>query len=69
MRKARKRRRPNTMYKSKEIATGTVGNAALMAGRVGVMEGSQQGGSGTNAMTEALIRLKRLKAMSTRNNI
>lgn len=60
--KARKRRRPNTMYKSKEIATGTI------------VEGSQLEGSGNNVvqsagMTEAVIRLERLKAMNTRSKI
>lgn len=70
--KAQKRRRPTVMYKSKEIATGTGG---MMAGRADVVERSQRGDVSLNVvgqspgMTEAVIRLERLKAMSTRNKI
>jgi len=51
--KARKRRRPNTVYKSKGVATGTGSSDAI--------EGSHKYSS---EMAEAVIRLERLKAMS-----
>jgi len=101
--KARKRRRPNTMYRSKEIVSGGVvgaGGGRMMIGGgedgyysgmvAGGSEAGGQGsflrggsGSGNNfgdgsgskmagsspGMAEAVIRLERLKAMSTRNKI
>ncbi|KAL7532459.1 hypothetical protein ACHAWF_004140 [Thalassiosira exigua] len=69
--KARKRRRPNTLYKSKEdalrgaVATGTGGTTTA-----GGSEGEEGGGAArSTGTTEAVIRLERLKAMSTRNKI
>eukprot|EP00578_Thalassiosira_sp_NH16_P018210 CAMPEP_0181114272 /NCGR_PEP_ID=MMETSP1071-20121207/20791_1 /TAXON_ID=35127 /ORGANISM="Thalassiosira sp., Strain NH16" /LENGTH=328 /DNA_ID=CAMNT_0023198363 /DNA_START=144 /DNA_END=1131 /DNA_ORIENTATION=- len=79
--KARKRRRPNTMYKSKEDAlrgavTTTSGVDGGMTGeQVGtVLEGGGQRESAANAvqstgMKEAVMRLERLKAMSSRSKI
>ena len=66
--KARKRRRPNTMYKSKEdalrgaIAIETTARPAAAGGDNDsiVMEES------ISAMTEAVMRLEKLKALSTR---
>lgn len=68
---ARKRRRPNTMYKSKEIASGTAVTGVGAARGDGVGEKSQRGDVIGNqpGMTEAVIRLERLKAMSTRSKI
>lgn len=68
--KARKRRRPNTLYKSKEDALrGAMerdANTVYLAGsrkeNVGDHIAAQSMG-----MTEAVMRLERLKAMSTRN--
>ena len=67
--KARKKRRPNTMYKSKEdalrgaIAIETTARPAAGGGDNDsiVMEES------ISAMTEAVMRLEKLKALSTRN--
>lgn len=63
--KARKKRRPNTMYKSKEIAIGAASVTSDAVGPVSAAGGSQRG----TGMTEAVIRLERLKALSTRNRI
>lgn len=66
--KARKRRRPNTMYKSKEIVA-VDGTSSVVTGRAGGV-GSGGGVTGQSAgMTEAVLRLEKLKAMSTRNKI
>ena len=65
--KARKRRRPNTMYKSKEIATGNVVGgditSAVNYGGVGDVNDAMARSTG---LTEAVIRLEKLKAMSSR---
>ncbi|KAL9190636.1 hypothetical protein ACHAXT_000342 [Thalassiosira profunda] len=62
--KARKKRRPNTAYKSKEVASGGSGVAAKVD-----VEGSQPRVNNVQStgMAEAVIRLERLKAMSTRS--
>jgi len=67
MAKARKRRRPSTMYKSKENA---LRGELATTGAGGMLEGSQQENAGGNAVqsaeiAEAVMRLERLKAMST----
>ena len=78
--KARKRRRPNTMYKSKEDAlrgvtsagnvAGGEGNMTMMAGQGGggMQTGNMQTRTGNVArstgLSEAVMRLERLKAMS-----
>mmetsp|Transcript_21201 Transcript_21201/g.37995 ORF Transcript_21201/g.37995 Transcript_21201/m.37995 type:complete len:126 (-) Transcript_21201:326-703(-) len=59
--KARKRRRPNTMYKSKEIVAVDGTSSSAGTGRAG--------GAESPGMTEAVLRLEKLKAMSTRNKI
>ena len=59
--KARKRRRPSTMYKSKEDAlrSGSGGDGTL-----GVAGEGEDG----RATSQAVLRLERLKAMSSRKN-
>lgn len=70
--KARKRRRPNTMYKSKEIATGNVmgGDVTSAVNYDGVGDVNDKGSNNAMALstglTEAVIRLEKLKAMSSR---
>jgi len=60
--KARKRRRPNTMYKSKKIASGTVSDDASVTNES--IEGGSNAVVQSSGMAEAVIRLERLKAMS-----
>lgn len=60
--KARKRRRPNTMYKSKEIASGSVSGDAVATNES--IEGGSNAAVQSSGMAEAVIRLERLKAMS-----
>ena len=71
--KARKRRRPNTMYKSKEDALRGVPSST--SENVGALGGSGTEGSSQDiynlppsAMTEAVMRLEKLKALSTRSS-
>ncbi|KAL3804329.1 hypothetical protein HJC23_011257 [Cyclotella cryptica] len=59
--KARKRRRPSTMYKSKEDALRSSGGGE---GALGVAGEGEDG----RATSEAVLRLERLKAMSSRKN-
>lgn len=77
--KARKKRRPNTAYKTKEdVIRGTTGSSTIGGG----LPLTMLGGGGTaedvdmalkmaaeDEMKEAVIRLERLKAMSTRSKI
>lgn len=68
--KARKRRRPNTLYKSKEDA---LRGAMERDAKTVYLAGSRKENVGDHiaaqsmGMTEAVMRLERLKAMSTRN--
>lgn len=65
--KARKKRRPNTMYKSKEDAL-RIGEAT--SAQASVAERIRQAAEEqSNGMAEAVIRLERLKAMSTRSKM
>lgn len=59
--KARKRRRPSTMYKSKEDALRSSGGGEGAFGVVGEGEDGR-------ATSQAVLRLERLKAMSSRKN-
>eukprot|EP00970_Alexandrium_tamarense_P015749 scaffold5469_cov175-Alexandrium_tamarense.AAC.10 len=70
--KARKRRRPSTMYKSKEDAlragsSGDEDGVAVVAGD-GLEKVQEQLAGNASGMTEAVLRLERLKAMSTRKS-
>ena len=73
--KARKKRRPSTMYKNKEDAlrdtsSGGSDNGAVAAVNGGV-EGNQQQleiDQRGQAMTDAIMRLEKLKAMSANSN-
>ena len=68
MNKARKRRRPNTMYKNKEDALrGGSGNGIMMGNSTGVGDdpSDTRSVSLSSEMTDAVMRLERLKAMST----
>lgn len=73
--KARKRRRPNTMYKSKEDALrGTIPSSSTSENVVALGGGGTDGSSQDiynlppSAMTEAVMRLEKLKALSTRSS-
>ena len=73
--KARKRRRPNTMYKSKEDALRGAIPSSSTSENVGALGGSGADGSSQDmynlppsAMTEAVMRLEKLKALSTRSS-
>jgi len=70
--KARKRRRPNTMYK--DALRGTIPSSSTSE-NVGALGGGGTDGSShdiynlpPSAMTEAVMRLEKLKALSTRSS-
>ena len=80
--KARKRRRPSTMYKTKEeilrgaamdMLEGVVGGEQPSSENTTMGSEGSESNNGYNmppsaAMTEAVMRLEKLKAMSTRKN-
>jgi hypothetical protein len=59
--KARKKRRPSTMYKSKELLRNGVEDSIAGVGGVG-------GEGPVSGTSEAVLRLEKLKAMSSRKN-
>lgn len=59
--KARKKRRPSTMYKSKELLRNGVEDSIAGVGGVG-------GEGHVSGTSEAVLRLEKLKAMSSRKN-
>jgi len=68
MAKARKRRRPSTMYKSKEDALREeLGAGGMIEGQAGAEGSQQESGNAVQSteIVEAVIRLEKLKAMST----
>ena len=75
--KARKKRRPNTAYKTKEdVVRGTTGSSTIGGGLPLTMLGGTAVDvdvalrmAAEDEMKEAVIRLERLKAMSTRSKI
>ena len=73
--KARKRRRPNTMYKSKEDALRSAVPSSSTSENIGALGGGGAEGRSQDiynlppsAMTEAVMRLEKLKALSTRSS-
>ena len=74
--KARKKRRPNTAYKTKEdVIRGTTGSATMGGIPLTMLGGTAEDVdvalrmAAEDEMKEAVIRLERLKAMSTRSKI
>ena len=74
--KARKKRRPNTAYKTKEdVIRGTTGSATIGGIPLTMLGGTAEDVdvalrmAAEDEMKEAVIRLERLKAMSTRSKI
>jgi hypothetical protein len=75
--KARKKRRPNTAYKTKEdVIRGTTGSSTIGGGLPLTMLGGTAEDvdvalrmAAEDEMKEAVVRLERLKAMSTRSKI
>jgi hypothetical protein len=74
--KARKKRRPNTANKTKEdVICGTTGSATIGGIPLTMLGGIAEDGdealrmAAEDEMKETVIRLERLKAMSTRSKI